>query len=143
MLPRPCSERNFFRIGVAVCLREDEAAFYLTQQALAQQKPPLGICRGAQRLDVAAGGDARAGHRAPPGVPGRNEMGSRWAQGPSFRATAQVADGIIEAIEGPGFAVGVHWHLERMGKTDASALAIFTSLVLAAGGSRHGKTQIP
>jgi putative glutamine amidotransferase len=55
---------------------------------------------------------------------------------PGFRVTARAADGVIEAIEGPGFAVGVQWHPECMWKEDRTFLRLFEGLVDAARGAR-------
>ena len=54
----------------------------------------------------------------------------------SFRATARSGDNVIEALEGPGFSLGIQWHPERMWKVDGAALALFESLVRAAGVKR-------
>jgi putative glutamine amidotransferase len=50
--------------------------------------------------------------------------------GPRLRATAWSADGVIEAVEGPGL-LGVQWHPERLFARDQRHLAPFRWLVAA------------
>jgi len=104
--------------------------------------PLLGICRGAQALNVACGGTLHQhlpGHRqSEPGSRPTHEVevlpGTRLAGllgagpvavnsfhhqavdrlGGGLRVSARAADGTIEAIEGAGFVVGVQWHAEAM-----------------------------
>ena len=104
--------------------------------------PLLGICRGSQALNVACGGTLHqhlAGHRqSEPGCRVTHEVevlgGTRLAGllgagthavnsfhhqavdrlGRGLRIAARAADGTVEAIEGPGFAIGVQWHAEAL-----------------------------
>ncbi len=48
--------------------------------------------------------------------------------GAGLRVVARAADGTVEAIEGPGFVLGVQWHAETL----ASHLCLFEALVTAA-----------
>lgn len=150
-----------------VCPDRDRAELLLTRRVLAAGLPILGICRGAQLLNVAAGGSlfqdiptqVKSGFKhsqtAPRwhpthgveleagsitrrllGVPSirvnsfHHQAVSRPA--PGFAVTARAGDGVIEAIEGPGFAVGIQWHPEMMWETDQRFLGLFQGLVEAA-----------
>jgi putative glutamine amidotransferase len=114
----------------------------LARAALERGMPVLGICRGAQALNVACGGTLHqhlAGHRqSAPGCQATHEVevlaGTRLAAligqgahavnsfhhqavdevGSGLRVAARAADGTVEAIEGAGFAVGVQWHAETL-----------------------------
>ncbi|HLS91037.1 MAG TPA: gamma-glutamyl-gamma-aminobutyrate hydrolase family protein [Limnochordia bacterium] len=140
----------------------------IIRRFLAQGRPVLGICRGMQVLNVAAGGDlyqdlyqgtgTSLQHRQnAPGWHGTHEIqiepGSllhrivgaerlrvnsfhhqavrRVASG--FIASAKANDGVIEAIEatGPGFALGVQWHPERMVTRCQASEKLFAAFVQA------------
>src|SRR5215208_7739575 len=114
----------------------------LARAALGRDMPVLGICRGAQALNVACGGTLHQhlpGHRqSEPGCDATHEVevlaGTRLAGligpgsyavnsfhhqavdrvGHGLRIAASAADGTVEAIEGRGFAIGVQWHAETL-----------------------------
>ncbi|MET7637419.1 gamma-glutamyl-gamma-aminobutyrate hydrolase family protein [Streptomyces sp. NPDC005438] len=121
----------------------------LMEAALASGTPLLGICRGAQVLNVALGGTLRQhleGHRKDVGVFGEHLVvpvpGTRYASlapepcpvptyhhqcvdrlGRGLVASAHAEDGTVEAVELPGerWVLGVQWHPE-MGQ-DARVMA--------------------
>jgi putative glutamine amidotransferase len=126
--------------------------------------PLLGVCRGAQALNVARGGTLHQhvpGHRqAEPGTVPTQAIdvlaGSRLARllgaggmrvntfhhqavdvlGAGLWISARADDGTVEAIEGEGrFVVGVQWHAETLAE-DPAQLALFEALVQAAGAGR-------
>jgi putative glutamine amidotransferase len=126
----------------------------LARAALVREMPVLGICRGAQTLNVACGGTLHQhlpGHRqTEPGCHPTHEVkvlaGTRLAGligagtyavnsfhhqavdrlGDGLRVAARAADGTVEAIEADGFALGVQWHAETLADG-----RLFDALVLA------------
>jgi putative glutamine amidotransferase len=141
--------------------RLDAFELELARAADASGLPLLGICRGAQALNVARGGTLHQhlpGHRQTEPATAtthavRVEPGSRLARlaatellrvnsfhhqavdalGRSLRVVAHAADGIVEAVEDPGprFVLGVQWHAEGL-IDDARHRALFEALVEAA-----------
>ena len=120
----------------------DDFELALARAAIERGMPLLGICRGAQTLNVACGGTLYQhlpGHRqSAPGCevshevevlrgtrlagligPGTVEVNSFHHQavdrlGRGLRVAARAGDGTVEAIEGVGFTVGVQWHAEAL-----------------------------
>ena len=141
----------------------DRFELELARAADAAGMPVLGVCRGAQTLNVARGGTLHQhveGHRqtelatrpvhpvriAPRSLAARL-LGVHSADVNSFHhqavdrlgdglvATAWAPDGTVEAIEDPRhpFLLGVQWHAETL-IADDGQLALFRALVDAAGG---------
>jgi putative glutamine amidotransferase len=133
----------------------------LARLAVGSGLPLLGVCRGAQALNVARGGTLHqhvAGHRQTEHgtVPTHTVTvaeGTRLAAlvgagqlavnsfhhqavdrpGRGLRVTARAADGTVEAIEDPAgrFVLGVQWHVETLSAV-AEHGALFAALVEAA-----------
>ena len=127
--------------------------------------PVLGICRGAQALNVLRGGTLHqhvGGHLQDAPAPAPSHAvavaaGSRLAAltgaggssvnsfhhqavdrlGGGLRVAARAPDGTVEAIEDPHgpFLVGVQWHVEAM-IARPEQLALFAGLVAAAAAPR-------
>jgi len=151
LLGETCPEADAFELAVA-------------RAADRHGLPVLGICRGAQALNVARGGTLHQhvdAHRqqavaAAPDHVVRIAEGTRLARltgatalevnsfhhqavdvlGEGLRVSARAADGTVEAIEGTGdrFVLGVQWHAEAMAGERAHR-ALFEGLV--AGARRH------
>jgi putative glutamine amidotransferase len=132
----------------------------LARAADASGVPLLGICRGAQALNVARGGTLHqhvGAHRqtepatatthsvhVDPGTWLAQLVGTRPLRVNSFhhqavdvlgrglRAVARAADGTIEAVEAPGprFVLGVQWHAEGL-VGQPRHRALFEALVAA------------
>jgi putative glutamine amidotransferase len=139
----------------------DRFEFELARAADAAGMPLLGVCRGAQALNVARGGTLHQhidGHRQaePACVPthrvriaarsrAARVLGAHSAEVNSFHhqavdtlgdglvATAWAPDGTIEALEdlGHSFFLGVQWHAETL-LDEPGQLALFAALVEAA-----------
>jgi putative glutamine amidotransferase len=140
-------------------------AFELALARAADERglPILGICRGAQALNVARGGTLHQhlpGHRqtepatatthtvhvepssrlAAVAGPGRLRVNSFHHQavdvlGHGLRVVARSADGIVEAVEAPGprLVLGVQWHAEGL-TAQPRHRALFEQLVSASTG---------
>lgn len=144
----------------------DRYEIALVRAAAARDVPLLGVCRGSQVMNVALGGSLVQHVPDLPGA-GTHGGGARhrvsieegsllrsiagagsgdvntWHHqavgrlGRGVRAVARAADGVVEAVEGPGrFCLGVQWHPEREGNDGPLAHGVFAALVAAAG--NHG-----
>jgi putative glutamine amidotransferase len=144
----------------------DLDAFELALARAADERgiPLLGVCRGAQALNVARGGTLHqhvpAHRQTEPATAVTHTVhvaeDSRLAAlvgvrplrvnsfhhqavdrlGHGLRAVATAADGTIEAVEAPGprFVLGVQWHVEGL-IAEPRHFSIFTAFVAAAGGA--------
>ncbi|MEO8689140.1 MAG: type 1 glutamine amidotransferase [Solirubrobacteraceae bacterium] len=147
----------------------DRFELELARAADAAGLPLLGVCRGAQALNVARGGTLHQhidGHRqielaTLPTHSVRIAAASRAARllgghsaavnsfhhqavdtlGDGLVATAWAPDGTIEGVEDPGhpFLLGVQWHAETL-LDDPGQLALFAALVEAAAGRTGADT---
>jgi anthranilate synthase component 2/putative glutamine amidotransferase len=146
--------------GVGVTsLATDRRDLALVGQALADDLPIVGICRGSQLLNIALGGSLwqdlsptsvahptdephpiRTGDGSPlQDIVGRRaEVGGAHHQavrrlGRGVRPTAVSADGVVESIDVPSrrFALGVQWHPESPSSAVAGPL-LAEALVRAA-----------
>jgi len=131
----------------------------LLKEAIEQGKPVLGICLGAQEINVFFGGSLHQdmqGHKDA-GGPVFHDIktsGGRLAEvmaagtitvnsyhhqsikelGWGLICSGRADDGTVEAVELPGdiFVVGVQWHPERM-LDDPHAARLFNAFISAAG----------
>ena len=122
----------------------EEFEIALAREAVARNVPALGICLGLQVLTVALGGTLAQdidGHedtthevRLEPASALARIVGaatittnSRHHQAPKdtpalLQATGRTRDGVVEAVEGPGFTIGVGWHPETLGDVPSERL---------------------
>lgn len=146
--------------------QRDEFELDIAAAALSEAVPVLGVCRGLQALNVAAGGTVRRrfGHHhtaettshtidvavdsllGAAGYAGVREVTSRHRQGLATVGeggkvtAASVPDGAIEAVEWPDhpFALGVHWHPE-----DPLMHELFRALISAATAPLFNTSTLP
>jgi putative glutamine amidotransferase len=144
----------------------DDYELALARAADTRALPLLGVCRGAQALNVARGGTLHQhvdGHRqaeaaTTPTHPVKLAPGSRLAQiagvaelavnsfhhqavhapGTGLRIVGRSPDGGVEAIEDPvrPFMLGVQWHVETLVDHPAHG-AVFDALIAAAAGGER------
>jgi putative glutamine amidotransferase len=144
----------------------DQAEVDLFTAALKLDLPVLGVCRGAQVLNVALGGTLHqhvTGHNPEPGVFATTDIevlpdsalagivGERTTVqchhhqaldrlGDGLRVVASAPDGLVEAVElaGADFVLGVQSHPEQ----DTEDLRLFAALVRKSAAGRAGhRTQ--
>jgi putative glutamine amidotransferase len=146
--------------GDAVDLERDEFEIALVLACRDAGIPLLGMCRGAQAMNVALGGTLRrvTGHRQPTALSSPThgislESGSllgslldggqlsvnsfhRWAvdrPAEGMRVSATAPDGTVEGIESETgwWATGVQWHAEWL--PDRGTVELFRGLISSAG----------
>jgi putative glutamine amidotransferase len=153
-----------------VDLEQDAFDLAVARVALESGLPLLAICRGAQAVSVALGGDTvqdmdeRGGHHRHRVHDIAIESDSLLAKacgtsiiascyhhqcinrlGDGLVATARAEDGVLEAIELPGrsgWFLGTQWHPEDTAATDPAQAALFAAFVSAAS-RRRPPTQHP
>jgi putative glutamine amidotransferase len=137
--------------GDAIDQRRDEMEIELVRACRIDSVPLLGVCRGAQVINVALGGTLTSvpGHRQeqPMSMPhhtvrivGGSKLASlvdadelqvnsfhAWAvdrPGTDLRAVARDSDETIEAVESTNegwWCLGIQWHAELLGTDDAAS----------------------
>ena len=146
-----------------VDLEQDAFDLAVARVALERMLPILAICRGTQVVNVAFGGTlvqdmesaggAMGNHRhrvhtvtTSPDTMTRSVVGESVTAscyhhqcldrlGPELVVTARAEDGVVEAVELPGYAgwfLGLQWHPEDTWETDPAQLAIARAFVDAA-----------
>lgn len=145
--------------SVRIDERRDAFELSLYQKAMDKGIPILGICRGVQIINVAAGGTLiqhiehhnRIDEDGKPrlhnvniventslerifGVPALEtntvHHQSVKSVAPGFRASAVSGDGTIEAVESEtGFVIGVQWHPEELYRTQNVFRKLFDAFV--------------
>jgi putative glutamine amidotransferase len=138
----------------------EELELELAREAVATGTPVLGICLGLQVLTVALGGTLVQhldGHdddhevRLDPASALARIVGSttimtnsRHHQAPKdlpplLQRVGRTQDGVIEAVEGPGFTIGVGWHPEiTRDLPNERLLAAFVAAAIQAAARRAG-----
>ena len=132
----------------------DEYELALLRRFLAAGKPVLGICRGAQLINVALGGTLRQhidGHSQINGSDRRHSVttddsllralyGERFSvnsahhqaaerPGDGLRVIARSPDGVVEALRHDTLPLlAVQWHPERLGEAGAALLDAFLKM---------------
>ena len=142
--------------------RRDEYELAIARALLERRAPVLAVCRGLQVLAIAAGGDLHqhvpdlgltVEHRGGGTHLVQLVAGSALAElagalevdvntyhhqsvdspGRDLTVVARSADGLVEAVEGPGrFCVGVQWHPEREGNGRGLGPELFRALIRSA-----------
>ena len=143
-----------------VDLEQDAFDLAVARVALDRDLPLLAICRGAQAVNLALGGDTvqdmdeRGGHHRHrvhsisfvPDSRLAEAAGSRLTAscyhhqcidtlGDGLAVTARAEDDVIEAIEIPdrrAWFIGTQWHPEDTAATDPAQAALFAAFVAAA-----------
>ncbi len=151
---KPCFYGEVEQGSESIDEERDKWEIELARSFFKEGKSILGICRGAQVLNVSLGGTLHQdikGHRE-----GRHlikieeesllsdilegikeiEVDSSHHQAvkevaPSLKEDARSGDGIIEGIEGEGFILGVQFHPERIYKEQPIIFNIFKKFVRA------------
>jgi gamma-glutamyl-gamma-aminobutyrate hydrolase PuuD len=134
----------------------DALELAVLERALARGVPVLGVCRGAQLLNVALGGTL-VQHLSGSGVDHRSSVhdvlvteGSRLHRvvgspsvpvssyhhqaidvlAPDLQVVARAEDGVVEAVEHrTADVLGVQWHPEDLHRTSPTDAALFADLV--------------